>query len=77
MTNIKIGNEHFEAEEIGQLIYIDCTWVTLLLEKFGKDAVIKFNEFLDIYCWDDLRPANIGVNSQGNPVIFDWMSPQR
>ena len=76
MTNIKIGNEHFEIGEIDQLIYIDYFWVTLLLEKFRKDAVIKFNEFLDIYCWDDLRPANIGVNSQGNPVIFDWMSPQ-
>ena len=76
MTNIKIDNEHFEAEEINQLIYIDCSWFALLLEKFGKDTVIKFNNFLDEYCWDDLRPANIGVNSQGNPVIFDWMSPQ-
>lgn len=76
MMNIEIGNEHFEAEEINQLIYIDYFWFTLLLEKFGKDAVIKFNEFLNTYRWDDLHPANIGVNSQGFPVIFDWMSPQ-
>lgn len=76
MTNIKICNEYFKAEEISQLLYIDCTWITLLMEKFGKDAVIKFNKFLDTYHWDDLRPVNIGVNSQGNPVIFDWMSPQ-
>ena len=74
MTNIRICNEHFKAEEINQLIYIDSIWVTLLVEKFGKDTVIKFNKFLDTYCWDDLRPVNIGVNSQGNPVIFDWMT---
>ena len=74
MTNIRICNEHFKAEEINQLIYIDSIWVTLLVEKFGKDTVIKFNKFLDTYCWDDLCPVNIGVNSQGNPVIFDWMT---
>lgn len=76
MTNIRICNEYLKVEEINQLFYIDCIWVTLLLEKFGKDAAIRFNKFLNTYCWDDLRPVNIGVNSQGNPVIFDWMSSQ-
>lgn len=75
MTNIKICNEYLKVEEINQLFYIDYTWVTLLLEKFGKDTTIRFNKFLDTYSWDDLRPVNIGVNSQGNPVIFDWTTP--
>lgn len=74
MANINICNEHFEAEEINQLLHIDYIWITLLLENFGKSEVVRLNNFLDEYCWDDLRPVNIGVNSQGNPVIFDWMT---
>lgn len=71
-----INDVMFNRDEIRELTVIDVAWITLLLENFGKSEVIRLNNFLDEYCWGDLRPVNIGVNLNGSPVIFDWMTPQ-
>lgn len=72
---IELNGEVFKKADVLSLNWIDETWLTLVLEKYGKSGLLQLNNFLEQFGWDDLRPVNIGVNSQGLPVIFDWMSP--
>lgn len=72
---IELNGEVFKKVDVLNLNWIDKTWLTLVLEKYGKSGLLQLNSFLEEFGWDDLRPVNIGVNSQGFPVIFDWMSP--
>ena len=73
---VELNGEILKRADVLSLNWIDETWLILVLEKYGQSGLLQLNNFLEEFGWDDLRPANIGVNSQGNPVIFDWMSPQ-
>ena len=50
------------------------TWIKEFLREYGYDKFIKFSTLLDEECIEDLRAANVGLNKEGKPVIFDYMS---
>ena len=47
-------------------------WLAVALEKYGKEKVDKFLEFLQAYDIDDLHQGNVGFREDGTPCLIDY-----